>query len=138
LVAARNIKNRLEQLTERNREERLSRLREEVQAFWDSELEGHFLAEEKILEMFASHVGPQDEGIGRILQEHRQMEGWIRDGGEKELGQLSELLVSHIRYEEDSLFGRIEGVFGQEEFDKTIQILAEATPKVIHIPGPAL
>jgi hypothetical protein len=65
------------------------------------------------------------------------MEGWIGVGREKELAQFSELLVSHIRYEEESVFGRIEGVFNPGEFDKTIRILVEATPKEIHIPGPA-
>ena len=90
--------------------------------FWRTEGEQHFRLEERVLlPAFARHVGNDDAGVARVLADHAEitqrmaaLEG-EESPGVAELNALGELLSEHVRYEERTLFGRIEAALDRAE-----------------------
>lgn len=83
--------------------------------FWREEGRQHFrLEEELLLPAFARHAGAGDPDIVRVLVDHVDIRCRISDlenGARVDvaaLNALGELLRDHVRYEERTLFGRIE------------------------------
>jgi hemerythrin-like domain-containing protein len=137
LVAARNVKNRIAAMKAEEQEAAMKSLRLEVNAFWQSELKGHFDAEEEMLEVFARHAGPSDQDIARILAEHRTLEQLLQNGFKEDLRRFAELLTAHVRFEEDRLFGRIEKALTPSEIQQEQAFLLErAVPACSSIPAP--
>lgn len=92
--------------------------------FWTDEGIGHFHQEEEVLlRAFASHVGADDPDIQRILAVHADLRRRIAeldDDAAPTVGSFNELgvlLSDHVRYEERSVFGRIEATLTRGELD---------------------
>ena len=92
--------------------------------FWSSEGKDHFrLEEELLLPALARHAGADDPDIQRILAEHADLRRRIaaldrQPGTEADvLNELGKLLRDHVRYEERTVFGRIEATLSPEELD---------------------
>jgi len=90
--------------------------------FWREEGRGHFrLEEELLLPAFARHAGADDADVVRVLVEHvdiRRRIGDLETGPLVDcaaLNALGEQLRDHVRYEERTLFGRIEAALDPEE-----------------------
>jgi len=97
-------------------------LRQTMLDFWREEGRAHFrLEEELLLPAFARHGGADDAGVVRVLVEHvdiRRRIGELEPGGPIDSGALralGERLSDHVRYEERTLFGRIEAALSPEE-----------------------
>lgn len=106
----------------------VTELTAEVKSLYDGELLQHFWDEERILNLFESHVGCDDPDARRIRREHRLLESLAFQGtGECLLG-FADLIVRHIRFEEDVLFGRIEAVLTGAEQKATGDILEHPPP----------
>jgi hypothetical protein len=118
LVAAKNIKSRIDQMGEENREKEMAALRMEVSGFWKGDLKAHFAAEEEMLRVFGAHAGPQDPGVTRILSDHRAMEQLVKKGFKEDLLRLADILTKHIRYEEEMFFGRVEKTLTPAEIQR--------------------
>lgn len=115
LVAARNVRERIARMEAGDREREMAALRKELKDFWGSELKAHFEAEEEMLEVFASHVGPSDPDLLRTVRDHRALERLLGRGFKEDLLRFAEQLTAHIRFEEEVLFGRIEAVLAPPE-----------------------
>jgi len=83
--------------------------------FWREEGREHFrLEEELLLPAFARHAGADDPDVVRVLVDHVDIRCRITDleiGARVDvaaLNALGEVLRDHVRYEERTLFGRIE------------------------------
>lgn len=98
-------------------------VRHETLDFWRADGCGHFrLEEELLLPAFVRHVGADDAGVLRVLVEHVEIRRRIGDleaapVDAVALNALGELLRDHVRYEERTLFGRIEAALGADELD---------------------
>jgi len=98
-------------------------VRQEALGFWRAEGCGHFrLEEELLLPVFVRHVGADDADVVRVLVEHVDIRRRIGDleaapVDALALNGLGELLRDHVRYEERTVFGRIEAVLGADELD---------------------
>ena len=135
LMGAKNIRERLQSMKEETRAGEMKKLLQETQDFWDTELRPHFKAEEELLKIFARHVGPEDQDLRRILEDHRVLEEKVRGGRGEDLLSFSELLTAHIRYEEETVFGRIEKSLNQEEIIEEDALLKKSVPACPKIPG---
>jgi hemerythrin-like domain-containing protein len=92
--------------------------------FWSSECIEHFrLEEEVLLPALAKHAGADDPDIQRILAEHADLRRRIAeldsapDTTAGALNELGKLLSDHVRYEERTVFGRIEATLATHELD---------------------
>ena len=97
-------------------------LRQATLDFWREEGRAHFhLEEELLLPAFALHAGADDADVVRVLAEHVDIRSRIDDlGADAPVGTaalhaLGERLRDHVRYEERTLFGRIEAALNPEE-----------------------
>ena len=137
LVAARNIKNRIEQMKTENRQADLEALKAETEGFWKGELQPHFEAEEEMLQIFAEKAGAKDKDLLRTIQEHRTMTQLLKMGFKEDLLRFAEILTAHIRFEEEVLFGRIEKILTPEEISRASGFLVKkAVPNSNCIPRP--
>ena len=92
--------------------------------FWSSECEAHFrLEEDLLLPALARHAGTDDPDIQRILAEHAELRRRIAELDRQPdtkadfLNELGKLLNDHVRYEERTVFGRIEATLAPDELD---------------------
>lgn len=97
-------------------------LRRAALDFWRDEGQEHFrLEEEVLLPAFARHAGHMDAGIVRVLAEHADITRQIAEleaGPAPQVTALARLgasLRDHVRYEERTLFARIEGALDPDE-----------------------
>ncbi|MGH7739009.1 MAG: hemerythrin domain-containing protein [bacterium] len=95
--------------------ERVKKTGEEVRVFFDQEMRQHFLDEEKILSMLETRVDKNDQDFARIRSDHKLLESLSRSGERDALLRFSEVLVAHIRFEEDVVFGRLEAKLTEDE-----------------------
>lgn len=101
----------------------LSALAQRTLAFWDSDLNYHFSAEESILfPACRNHDVALDILFERMLREHTAIRAIISSLGadqydETMLRQLGKLLESHVRFEERELFPLIEAVIPDSELN---------------------
>ncbi len=100
--------------------------------FFSDEGREHFRAEEELLlPAFVRHVAADDPDIVRILREHAEMRrraqdlaaGPVAAAGLKELG---DLLNDHVRFEERTLFPRVEAVLEAAELGALGAALAKS------------
>ena len=115
LVMAKNIRHQFARIKPDPQENMAARLLSEVRGFWEMELMVHFEAEEELLTVFAGHSGPGNPNIARIISEHRMMKRFLDKGSKEDLLRFADILTSHIRYEEDVVFGRIEKILTPDE-----------------------
>jgi hemerythrin superfamily protein len=101
----------------------------EVQKLYDEELRLHFWDEEKILTLYEEHMGKSEPEPGRIRREHRFLEYLMRQADWQSLLAFAETLTTHVRFEEDVLFGEIEKVLGEGE-KQAVDALLKAAPAV--------
>ncbi len=134
LMAAKNIRGRIEAMDEGTRTREMGILRREILEFWESELQPHFQAEEELLRVFSGHVGAGDQDVARLLDDHRVLEKWAHGGSPEDLSMFSDLLVKHIRFEEETVFGRIERALSEGEIRAEETLLREAIPACGKIP----
>jgi hemerythrin-like domain-containing protein len=87
----------------------------EVQKLYDEELKLHFWDEEKILTLYEEHMGKSEPEPGRIRREHRFLEYLMHQADWQSLLAFAETLTTHVRFEEDVLFGMIEKVLSEAE-----------------------
>jgi hypothetical protein len=107
LVAAKALQGKLVG-PEGSTREGMEDLRSQVLEFWGSELKAHFRVEEGILRMLSKELPPEDRDVARFLSDHRTLERLAKKGFREDLSRFADLLVKHIRFEEEVLFGRIE------------------------------
>ena len=76
-----------------------------------------------LLPALARHAGADDPDIQRILAEHADFRRRIAELDSEPrhhagaLNELGELLSDHVRYEERTVFGRIEATLAPDELD---------------------
>ena len=92
--------------------------------FWSKEGLAHFrLEEDLLLPAFARHAGADDADVVRVLVEHldiRRRVGDLESDADLDvaaLNALGERLRDHVRFEERTLFGRIEAALQPDELD---------------------
>lgn len=93
-----------------------------LDAYWSEHGQAHFRAEEEILfPAYAGHADPYDPLLARALCDHvaiRQRVNAIGQAGTREQAALSELgrlMQEHVRFEERTLFPRIEAALPAAE-----------------------
>lgn len=91
--------------------------------FWRSEGELHFRIEEEILLPASGLGGPgEDADVARMLDEHLDIRRRVRHSLEgkptpQELHDLGSALTDHVRFEERTLFPRIEVLLDEAALD---------------------
>ncbi|HUO57831.1 MAG TPA: hemerythrin domain-containing protein [bacterium] len=86
---------------------------EEALKLYEEELKLHFWDEEKILVLYEERMGKEEPEPQRIRKEHRLLESMLFRADRESLLAFAELLNSHVRFEEDVLFGRIEKILDE-------------------------
>jgi len=114
LAAAKALQGKLAG-REGSTREGMEDLRSQVLEFWGSELKGHFRVEEGILRMLSKDLPPEDPDVARFLSDHRTLERLAKKGFREDLSRFADLLVKHIRFEEEVLFRRIESALSPED-----------------------
>jgi hemerythrin-like domain-containing protein len=111
-------------------------LRSETAEFWKGELKPHFEAEEAMARDLAAHVGASDGDITRLVSDHRSMEQLVQKGFKEDLLRFADLLKTHIRFEEDRFFGRLERTLSPGEIQKAGEKLMKLGASSCQVPGP--
>lgn len=115
----------------------LGALVDQTRAFWDSDLRGHFAAEEALLVPAARASGDScAKPIARMLEEHARFRALLQSAEAEPadsarstaLAEFAELLTAHIRFEERELFPQIENALSETAFERVGAALAEALP----------
>src|SRR5579872_6289226 len=89
-----------------------------------------------MLKVFAAHAGEKDKDIARTVEDHRTLEQLLQKGFKEDLLRFAELLTTHIRFEEETLFGRIEKALTPAEVQREGEMLSKkAVPACIKIPA---
>lgn len=102
----------------------------EIRAFFESELAIHFTAEEEMLAEAAKVWGLEDADLNRTLTDHALLKQ-LAAGNNQTFQKFTDLLEKHIRFEEETLFGRFEAFFNAEEINywgKKLQATASSCP----------
>lgn len=101
-----------------------NRIQNYVEWFYENHLIQHFLEEE-------THVFPilgnDHQLVKRALSEHRRIKRLVEDKDklEKSLHALEEELEKHIRFEERTLFNKIQEIANDEQLKKMEEVLTE-------------
>lgn len=123
----------------------LQQIAAEYAAFYETGLLPHFRHEEEwLLPRYLRHVDANDENVVRLLTDHVKLHQLILDlsvalesGGDllAALSALTDLLESHVRFEERELFPKIEAVLTAEELKQLGDHLWANAPDDVVIPG---
>lgn len=105
--------------------------------FWRSEGELHFRIEEEVLLPGSGLGGPgEDADVARMLDEHLDIRRRVRrvlegEATSRELNELGTALTEHVRFEERTLFPRIEALLDEAALDDlaTRILRAEVRPR---------
>ncbi|MGO2359032.1 hemerythrin domain-containing protein [Mesonia sp.] len=106
----------------------INRMKAYADWFFEKEIQPHFKLEE---EFVFPVLGPEDPLIERALQEHQEIRALFEDTKEplKSLHILEEKLQNHIRFEERTLFNKIQEAATKNEMEKIDEIhLQISTP----------
>ena len=114
LMAARNALTRLAAIGSEEGEE-LRELSREVSDFFKMDLKDHFLGEDGLLRVFCARAGEDDIDAARIRKEHQVLQDLAGSSKREDMRRFAELLISHIHFEEDVFFPRVEKVLGPED-----------------------
>src|SRR5213079_1132254 len=102
-----------------------SLMSEYVKWFWTDDLKHHFDQEETLL---LPVLNEEDEMAARLKKEHQTIRSLVsKKLNEMEIALLSELLNSHIRFEERELFPHIEQRATAEELNEIFKQLDHPT-----------
>jgi hemerythrin-like domain-containing protein len=123
LVAAKRVKEWLSSTPTGEEAVRLNQASAELKKLYEEELRQHFWDEERILIVFEGRMGEGDPDDERMRKEHRLLESLLAQNTQENLLLFAETLVAHIRFEEDVLFGRMEGVFNEADQKAVLEIL---------------
>lgn len=115
LVTAKRLREKLSAPGAGEDKKLVREMVEEVQKLYDEELRLHFWDEEKILALYEEHMGKSEPEPGKIRREHRQLESLLARSDRKSLLEFAELLMAHVRFEEDVLFGKVEKALNEGE-----------------------
>jgi hypothetical protein len=127
LAAARIVRERLA------RDPRDPRLGAEIRSFFEADLEPHFRVEEELLEGLGEAWGAEDPDHLRFLDDHRCLRAWGLSGRSEDAGDFAERLAEHIRFEEETLFPRIEADLdpgARERWEGRFRAAASACPRL--------
>jgi hemerythrin-like domain-containing protein len=126
-------------------DERLQQVAREYAAFYQIGLLPHFrLEEEWLLPRYLRHVSADDPDVTRLLTEHVRLHRLMLevalalDSGlalVAPLTELTDLLESHVRFEERVLFPRIEAALTHDELRQLGEHLWANAPEDVVIPG---
>ncbi len=108
-------------------EEVVKEMAAEVRKLYEEELRLHFWDEEKILALYEERMGKDEPEPQRIRKEHRLLESLLLRADREGLLGFAELLNSHVRFEEDVLFGRVEKVLDEGGKKAVGQLLERET-----------
>jgi hemerythrin-like domain-containing protein len=107
----------------------LDKMRDDVRHFYEAEASAHFDAEEQVLFPAAERfreLRPITERLRREHVEVRRRAGQITSANAASLMELAELLSSHIRFEENELFERMQKLMPADELHVLAQPLEAA------------
>lgn len=113
--------------------EALERAHHALLEFWEQDLHSHFLAEEEVLFPAVRNLEACTADIEIALAEHRQFCQMIAtlilpantDELRQVLTRFAELLVQHIRFEENVIFPKIEASLSNDAMDEIGKELSE-------------
>ncbi len=127
LVAAKRVKEQLSSIPRGEETSRLLKISSELKELIDAELRQHFWDEERIVGLFEGRMGYDDPDAMRLRKDHRHLESLLAQQTGESFLQFAEVLVLHIRFEEDILFGRIEKVLSEAEIKTVSGMLVPAS-----------
>src|ERR1700681_3901745 len=128
LIQALEMRRAIEAPAEK-RDTDVQRQGEKFMPFWHKTGVVHFREEEEVLlPAYARHARlDQDAGIMRLLADHAEIRAAVQDFERRRakklpveaeaMARLAKLLHDHVRFEENDVFPRIEGVLGDENLD---------------------
>lgn len=92
----------------------LDRIKKYTDWFWETQLEDHFIFEEKHIFPI---LGKDNNLVKRAIREHRNLKKYFTapDELEKNLSLIEEAITAHIRFEERVLFAEIQRVANEHE-----------------------
>lgn len=121
----------------------VGRLYADLLAFWSAGLLPHFRVEgECLLARLIRHVPESDDAVLRLQRDHLGMAALVArmrdsadDAGRRQaLEAFGEQLRTHIRWEEQVLFERVQEHLSGPELDALGAEIAEALPQVVPAP----
>lgn len=125
--------------------ERLQQVAREYAVFYELGLLPHFRHEEEwLLPRYLRHVESDDPGVIRLLTDHVKLHRLILDLSQAlesgrdlaaPLAALTDLLESHVRFEERDLFPRVESTLTADELRQLGEYLWANAPEDVIIPG---
>lgn len=125
--------------------ERQQQIAREYAVFYEIGLLPHFRHEEEwLLPRYFRHVEADDPGVIRLLTDHVKLHRLFLDLSQaldsgRELATpltaLTDLLESHVRFEERELFPRIESALTSDELSQLGEFLWANAPEDVVIPG---
>ncbi len=125
--------------------DRLIQVADEFGVFYEIGLIPHFRHEEEwLVPRYLRHVPPDDPDVLRLLKDHVALHRLILDlkeAAESDSGlvgslqALTDLLESHVRFEERELFPKIEAALSPSELEQLGQFLWANAPEAVVIPG---
>lgn len=103
----------------------ISLLADYVQWFWNNDMKEHFESEETYL-----FTNPEDPGVKRALDEHKDIKGRIDEiktlqTTDQAFLELAAIVDRHIRYEERELFPYLEAILPEAELLRIGKILLD-------------
>jgi iron-sulfur cluster repair protein YtfE (RIC family) len=122
LVQARN----LDIAAEANNPDDSKHAAERFARFWESDLQRHFLQEERfVLPLLAKYKGPDSDEVRETLNQHAEIRRMVDELNDKLtrhvlieahlLDALGKSLRNHVRFEENHLFPAVETAAPEEE-----------------------
>jgi hypothetical protein len=125
--------------------ERFRRISGEFAAFYENGLLPHFRHEEEwLVPRYLRHADASDKDIVRLLTDHVRLHRLILDLVDADesngdlvapLTALTDLLESHVRFEERELFPKIEATLTPNELKQLGDYLWSHAPEDVVIPG---
>lgn len=125
--------------------ERLQQVAREYATFYELGLLPHFRHEEEwLLPRFLRHTDANDTDVVRLLTDHVRLHRLILDVADANgsngdlvapLAALTDLLESHVRFEERELFPKIEAALTPDELKQLGDHLWSNAPDDVIIPG---
>jgi hemerythrin-like domain-containing protein len=122
---------------DRATESELPLFREEMVAMWETEICGHFEAEEQVLFPAAAGIESLVGVVEELRREHESLRGYFEQARAKTLNfeaarEFTALLSAHIRKEERQLFEECQRSLSEAELDR---LGAEISGRLAELPG---
>lgn len=129
LLAARRVRESLSTVPPSEEAEWAKKIGLEVREFFEKEMRQHFLDEEKIISILEAHAGKNDENFERIRTDHQRLESLAQSEDREGLLRFGEILVKHVRFEEDVVFADFETELTVDEKLEIGKLLEQHSPQ---------